>query len=84
MTLVNQLAKLSKIMLILRALKIKLFHDDAVTLLIPQGVDLAYLQTGIRGVFFWVLNFENLYFWVLATAAAFFGSLNKCRIFLGC
>ena len=26
-----------------------------------QGVDLAYLQTGISRVFFWVLNFENLY-----------------------
>ena len=51
----------------------------------PQGVDLAYLQTGISGVFVWVLNFENLYFLgVLATATVFFGLLNKCRISLGC
>ena len=38
-----------------------------------QGVDVAYLQTGISGVFFWVLNFENLYFFgVLVTADVFF------------
>ena len=44
----------------------------------PRGVDLAYLQTGIGGVHFWVLNFENLYFFrVLVTAAVFFGLLNK-------
>ena len=28
-----------------------------------QGVDLAYIQTGISGVFLGVLNFQNLYFW---------------------
>ena len=44
----------------------------------PQGVDLAYLQTGISGVFLGVLNFENLYFLgVLVTAPVFFGLLNK-------
>ena len=49
---------------------------------ISQGMDLAYLQTGIRGVFFWVLNFENLIFWgVLVTAAVFLGLLDKCCIF---
>ena len=41
----------------------------------PQGVDLAYLQTGISGVFLWVLNFENLYF---------FGCLALVLYFLVC
>ena len=40
-----------------------------------QGVDLAYLQTGISGVFFWVLNFENLYF---------LGTAQSCCIFFVC
>ena len=45
-------------------------------------MDLAYLQSGISEVFFWVLNFENLYFWgVLLTAAVFFGLFDKCCIF---
>ena len=39
-----------------------------------QGVNLAYLQTGISGVFFWVLNFKNLYF---------LGTGHSCRIFGG-
>ena len=40
---------------------------------ISQGVDLAYIQTGISGVFFvWVLNFGNLYF-LLVKAAVFLG-----------
>ena len=53
-------------------------------------VDLAYLQTGINGVFLGVLNFKNLYFYstghsccifiVLVTAAVFFGFLNKSCI----
>ena len=30
---------------------------------------------------FWALNFENLYLGVLATAAVFFGLLDKCCIF---
>ena len=40
----------------------------------PPGVDLAYLQTGISGAFFSVLNFENLYF-------LFAVFLDKCCIF---
>ena len=28
---------------------------------LAQGVDLAHIETGISGVFFLVLNFENLY-----------------------
>ena len=45
-----------------------------VTVLFPRpGVDLAYLQTGISGVYFWVLNFQNLYF---------LGTGHSCCIFL--
>ena len=51
------------------------------TELTTQGVDLAYLQTGISRVFFWVLNFENLYFFgQWSQPAVFFGFLNKCCI----
>ena len=39
-----------------------------------QGVDLAYIQAGISGVLFWVLNFENLYF---------LGTGHSCCIFMG-
>ena len=35
---------------------------------------MAYLQPGIRGVYFWLLNYI---FCVLVTAAVFFGLLNK-------
>ena len=40
-----------------------------------QGMDLEHLPTEISGVFFWVLNNENLYFW---------GTGHGCCIFLGC
>ena len=44
-------------------------------------MDLAYLQTGISGVFFWVLNFENLYFFgYWSQLLYFFGLLNKSCI----
>ena len=46
-------------------------------------MDLAYLQTGISGVLFWVLNFENLYFLVTAQSCCIFwggGLLDKCCI----
>ena len=44
-------------------------------------MDLSYLQTGISGVFFWVLNFENLYFFgYWSQLLYFFGLLNKCCI----
>ena len=47
----------------------------------PQGVDLAYLQTGISGVFCWVLNFQNLYFFgYWSQLLYFFGLLNKSCI----
>ena len=39
---------------------------------LTPGVDLAYLQTGISGVFFEVLNFENLHF---------LGTCHSCCIF---
>ena len=45
-----------------------------------QGVDLAYLQTGISSVF---LGFEfrkSVFFWVLGIGTAFFGLINKCCI----
>ena len=48
-----------------------------ITVLSPGG-SLAYLRTGISGVYFWVLKFrEPVFFWVLYTAAVFFGLLNK-------
>ena len=38
-------------------------------------MDLAYIQTGISEVFFWVLNFENLYFfWHWSKLLYFLGS----------
>ena len=38
----------------------------------PQGVELAYLQTGISGVFFGGFVFrKSVFFWVLLTAAVF-------------
>ena len=41
-------------------------------------MDLAYLQTGIRGVFFLDFEFqESVFLGVMITAAVFFGSLNK-------
>ena len=40
---------------------------------LSQEMDLAYVQTGISGVFFWVLNFETLYF---------LGTGHSCCIFL--
>ena len=44
-------------------------------------MDLAYLQTGISGVFWGVLNFENLYFVeYLSPLLYFFGLLNKTCI----
>ena len=40
----------------------------------PQGVDLAYLYTGIRGAFFGGFEFRtSVFFGVLLTAAVFFG-----------
>ena len=53
------------------------------------GVDLAYIQTGISGVFFCVLNFENLYFFGYWSKLLYFfffwggGGVcqNKCCIF---
>ena len=48
-----------------------------------QGVDLAYIQTGISGVFLGALNFENLYsFWVLVKAAVFFCFVKINAVFL--
>ena len=38
-----------------------------------KGVDLAYIQTGISRVYFWVLNFENLYFLGTGHCCFFFG-----------
>ena len=61
---------------------LKLFELEERCFLFSQGVDLADLQTGISGVFFWALNFENLYFWGTAhSCCIFFGLLNKCCIF---
>ena len=45
------------------------------SLIYPQGVDLAYLHTGISRVSFWVLNWENLYF---------FGYWSQLLYFLSC
>ena len=42
---------------------------------IPQGVALAYLQTGISGVFVGGFDFENLYF---------FAYCSQLLYFLGC
>ena len=45
-------------------------------------VDLMYLHTWISGVFFWVLNFENLYFFGYWSEVLYFwGFSNKCCIF---
>ena len=51
-----------------------------------QGVDLAYLQTGISGVLFLGFEFPKSVFFLgtCHRCCIFFGSLNKCRIFLGC
>ena len=38
---------------------------------------MAYLQTGISGVYFWVLNFQNLYFLASGHSCCIFGLLNK-------
>ena len=46
-----------------------------------QGMDLAYIKTGISGVFFGVLNFENLYFWGTGHSCCIFGFSNKYCIF---
>ena len=46
-------------------------------------MDLAYILTGISGVFLWVLNFENLYFLgVQVKAAAFFLDCQINAVFL--
>ena len=50
----------------------------------PQGVDLAYIQTGISGVFsfYFFKNFENLYFFGTSQSCCILrGLLNKCCIF---
>ena len=42
-------------------------------------VDLSYIQTGISGVYFWVLNFENLYY---SPGASIIMGLHYCHITL--
>ena len=47
-----------------------------------QGVDLAYLQTGISGVF-GGLNFENLYFFGLLNKSCILKCFILSKVFLG-
>ena len=45
-------------------------------------MDLAYIQTGIREVFFWVLNFENLYFLGYRSKSLYFLGYQINAVFL--
>ena len=61
----------------------KFFEDFSKILSLSnaQGVDLAYLQTGISGAFFWILNFESLYFLILVTGTVFSWAVKQMLYF---